>query len=132
MRIARDQELDLVEISPNATPPVCKVMSYSKYKYEQSKKDREQSKKNKNKDIKEIRFKPFIGIGDYNNKLKRIKFFLEDKHKVKVVIRMTGRSSFENADLLMGRILKELEEVSKVESIPKREGRTIIAQFQPI
>ena len=122
----------MVEISPNATPPVCKVMSYSKYKYEQSKKDREQSKKNKNKDIKEIRFKPFIGIGDYNNKLKRIKFFLEDKHKVKVVIRMTGRSSFENADLLMGRILKELEEVSKVESIPKREGRTIIAQFQPI
>ncbi len=132
MKIAREQELDLVEISPNATPPVCKVMSYSKYKYEQSKKDREQSKKNKNKDIKEIRFKPFIGIGDYNNKLKRIKFFLEDKHQVKVVIRMTGRSSFENAEILMERILKELEEVSKVESIPKREGRTIIAQFQPI
>ena len=107
-------------------------MSYSKFKYEQSKKEREQNKKNRNKDIKEIRFKPFIGIGDYNNKLKRIKLFLEEKHKVKVVIRMTGRSSFENADLLMNRILIELQEISKVESVPKREGRTIIALFQPI
>ncbi len=107
-------------------------MSYSKYKYEQSKKEREQNKKNRNKETKEIRFKPFIGIGDYNNKLKRIKSFIEDKHKVKIVIRMTGRSNFENADLLMNRILLELADISKVESTPKREGRTIIALFQPI
>lgn len=107
-------------------------MSFSKYKYEQSKKDRENKQKNKTKDIKEIRFKPFIGIGDYNNKINRIREFLEDKHRVKIVIRMTGRASNENATLLMKRIIVDLENDMKLESEPKLEGRTIISLLQPI
>ncbi len=132
MSLSKSKGLDLIEISPNANPPVCKLMSFSKYKYEQSKKDRENKQKNKTKDIKEIRFKPFIGIGDYNNKINRIREFLEDKHRVKIVIRMTGRASNENATLLMKRIIVDLENDMKLESEPKLEGRTIISLLQPI
>jgi translation initiation factor IF-3 len=132
LSLSKSKGLDLIEISPNANPPVCKLMSFSKYKYEQSKKDRENKQKNKTKDIKEIRFKPFIGIGDYNNKINRIREFLEDKHRVKIVIRMTGRASNENATLLMKRIIVDLENDMKLESEPKLEGRTIISLLQPI
>ncbi len=106
-------------------------MSYSKYKYEQSKKERGLNKKTKNKEIKEIRFKPFIGIGDYNNKVKRIKEFLDEKHRVKVVIRITGRTAFDNADNLMARIVQDTAESGSPEFEPKREGKTILTLLQP-
>ncbi len=129
---AQEKGLDLIEIAPNANPPVCKIMSYSKYKYEQSKKDREANKKNRHKEIKEIRFKPFIGIGDYNNKINKIKEFLGDHHRVKIVIRQTGRGNVENSRILMNRIIESLKDDAKIENIPKQEGRNTIAQVQPI
>lgn len=123
--------MDLIEISPNTKPPVCKIMSFSKFKYDQSKKIREKNK-SKNKDLKEIRFKPFIDIGDYNNKIDKIKKFLKEQRKVKVTIRSKGRSTAENADNLTKRIIEDLKEVAKLEIAPKKEGRTVNMQFKNI
>lgn len=124
-----DKDLDLIEISPNTNPPVCKIMSFSKFKYDQSKKEKNKSK---NKELKEIRFKPFIDIGDYNNKMSKIRKFLREQRKVRVTIRSKGRSTMENANVLAQRIITDLEDIAKLEVEPKKEGRALNMQFKNI
>ena len=123
--------MDLIEISPNVNPPVCKIQSFSKFKYDQSKKEREKNK-TKNKDLKEIIFKPFIDIGDYNNKIVRIRKFLKEQRHVKITIRAKGRSTSKNMNTLIDRIKDDLKDIAKLESEPKIEGRTVNMQFRNI
>ena len=128
IRMARDVGLDLVEISPNASPPVCKIMDFGKFKYETQKKAVEAKKKQKVIEIKEVKFRPNIDVHDYEVKMRNVTRFLEDGDKVKVTLRFRGR---EMAHLDLGRgvlerIAKDVEGLGKVESMPKMEGRQMI------
>jgi translation initiation factor IF-3 len=123
LELAAEKELDLVEVAPNQDPPVCKIMSYSKFKYEESKKTRKGRVKGKVKEEKEMRFPTTIEEGDITHKLKRINEFLEKGHKVKVTIFFKGRTTNEMADNLTKKILTELEETSTIEQSLKKEGR---------
>lgn len=128
LRRAEEAGLDLVEISPNAEPPVCKVMDYGKYKYEQQKKANEARKKQKVVEVKELKFRPAIGDHDYNVKLKAARSFLQDGDKVKVTMRFRGRE-MENKSFafeLINRLKADLADLSKVEMDAKFEGRQMI------
>jgi translation initiation factor IF-3 len=120
--------LDLVEVSPNADIPVCKVLDFGKYKYEQQKKAAEARKKQKTVDIKEIKLRPNIEDHDYGVKLKAAKKFLGNEDKVKVTLRFRGREMAhkEMAAKLLDRMRDDLAELSKVEFAPKMEGRQMI------
>jgi len=125
---AYDAGLDLVEVSPNADPPVCKILDYGKYKYEQQKKANEARKKQKTIDVKEVKIRPGIEDHDYQVKMKNARRFLENGDKVKVTMRFRGRE-MAHQDIGMAvleRMKKELEELSKVELHPKLEGRQMI------
>jgi translation initiation factor IF-3 len=125
LRAAEDAGLDLVEISPNADPPVCKILDYGKYKYEMQKKANEARKKQKIIDIKEIQIRPTIGDHDYEVKLKAAKRFLEGGDKVKVTLRFRGRE-MANTQIglnLLRRFLEDVGALGKVEMEPKMEGR---------
>ena len=125
---AYDAGLDLVEVSPNADPPVCKILDYGKYKYEQQKKANEARKKQKTIDVKEVKIRPGIEDHDYQVKMKNARRFLENGDKVKVTMRFRGRE-MAHQDIGMAvleRMKKELEELSKVELQPKLEGRQMI------
>lgn len=120
--------LDLVEISPNAAPPVCKIMDYGKYKYEQQKKANEARKKQKTIDVKEVKVRPGIEKHDYEVKMRNARRFLEAGDKVKVTMRFRGRE-MAHQDIGMNLLIKmkeELSELSKVELHPKMEGRQMI------
>jgi translation initiation factor IF-3 len=122
---ARKLNLDLVEIVPNAEPPVCKIMDYGKYKYQEQKKAVEAKKKQKIVEIKEIKLRPNIEIHDYNVKLKSSRRFLEEGNKVKVTLRFRGRE-IAHADLglkLMQRFLDDNIDIAKVDQSPQMEGR---------
>ena len=122
--LAKEKELDLVEVAPNQKPPVCKIMSYSKFKYEEKKKARKGKVKGKTKDLKEMRFAPHIGDGDLQHKLNRTKEFLEKGHKVKITIFFKGRRTGpEPGNILVKKILTELEENCTIEQSIKRRGR---------
>lgn len=125
--------LDLVEVSPNADIPVCKVLDYGKYKYEQQKKAAEARKKQKTVDVKEIKVRPTIGEHDYDVKLKAAKKFLGNEDKVKVTLRFRGREMAHKdlASKLLDRIRDDLAEMSKVEFEPKMEGRQMIMILAP-
>ena len=126
--VADEAGLDLVEISPNAEPPVCKVMDYGKYKYEMQKKANEARKKQKVVEIKELKFRPMIGDHDYMVKIKAAKGFLEEGDKVKVTMRFRGRE-LENKAIafeLINRIKADLTGLCKVEMDAKFEGRQMI------
>lgn len=128
LRLADEAGLDLVEISPAADPPVCKVMDYGKYKYEMQKKANEARKKQKVIEIKELKFRPMIGDHDYQVKIKSARSFLTEGDKVKVTMRFRGRE-MENKTIaynLMNRIKSDLAELSKVEMEPKFEGRQMM------
>jgi translation initiation factor IF-3 len=128
LRLAEEAGLDLVEISPAADPPVCKVMDYGKYKYEMQKKANEARKKQKIVEVKELKFRPMIGDHDYQVKIRSARSFLTDGDKVKVTMRFRGRE-MENKTLaydLMNRIKRDLVDLSKVELEPKFEGRQMI------
>ena len=125
--------LDLVEVASNMTPPVCRIMDYSRYKYEQKKKQKLSKKKQHVTHIKEVRFKPKIEEHDYSVKLKHIKEFLEQKDKVRISLRFRGR---ENAhkDLgmdLLNRIAADLAALGEPESRPKTMGRTMVMTIAP-
>ncbi len=128
LALAEDSGLDLVEISPNAEPPVCKVLDYGKFKYEQQKKAAEARKKQKVIEIKEIKLRPMVGDHDFNIKMKNAKAFLEDGDKVKITLRFRGREvSHQNiAQEVLARVRQELDSVGKVESEPSFEGRQIV------
>lgn len=130
---ARELGLDLVEVSPNADPPVCKILNYGKFKYEQQKKKAEAKKKQKIIEIKEVQFRPMIDEGDFSTKCRAIKRFIEEGNKVKVLMRFRGRELSHNEigmEVLM-QIKKMFEETAKAENIPKLEGRQMVMILAP-
>ncbi len=126
--------VDLVEISPTAKPPVCRVMDYGKFLYEKSKQQKEQRKKQKQIQVKEIKFRPGTDEGDYQVKLRNLKRFLEGGDKVKVTLRFRGRE-MAHQDLgieLLNRVKGDLEELALVESFPRKaEGRQMVMVLAP-
>ncbi len=133
LAMAEEVGLDLVEISPNATPPVCKIMDVGKFKYESQKKAAEARKKQKIIEIKEVKFRPNIDTHDYDVKMRSVNRFLEEGDKVKVTLRFRGRemAHMELGRQLLERIAGEIEPVAKVESMPKVEGRQMIMVVAP-
>jgi len=125
--------MDLVEISPNAEPPVCKVMDYGKYQFEQNKKLQAAKKKQKQIQIKEIKFRPGTEEGDYQVKLRNLTKFLEEGNKTKITVRFRGReiAHREIGMQLLKRVEKDLEELAAVEQFPKFEGRQMIMVMAP-
>ncbi|MDO4642005.1 MAG: translation initiation factor IF-3 [Neisseria sp.] len=133
LAMAEEQDIDLVEISPTAKPPVCKLMDFGKYKYEQSKKRDEAKKKQKQVQIKEIKFRPGTDEGDYQIKMRNINRFLADGDKVKVTLRFRGREMAhqEFGAQLLERVKEDLADVSSIESFPKMEGRQMVMMIAP-
>ncbi len=130
VKIAEERELDLIEVAPNANPPVAKIMSWSKFKYDQEKKRKES--KGKSIDQKEMWFKVFIEKGDLDHKLKRVREFLKKKHPVKLTIRPKGRVSKDNITSLMDRILEDLGDEVVYDNRPKYEGRNYAIIVRPV
>ena len=133
MAIAEEAGLDLVEVSPNANPPVCKVLDLGKFKYEAQKKANEAKKKQKVIEVKEIKMRPNIDTHDYNVKLRAMQKFFDNGDKVKVTLRFRGREMAHQQlgrDLLL-RVKDDSEEFAKVESEPKMEGRQMIMVLGP-
>ena len=132
--MATDAGLDLVEISPNSSPPVCKIMDFGKYKYEQQKKEAEARKKQKTIEVKEIKFRPNTDTHDYEIKMRSVKKFLENGDKVKVTLRFRGRemAHVELGQNLLERVVEDIAELGKVDEIPKVEGRQMVMVINPI
>ena len=133
MMMAAEVGLDLVEISPNAVPPVCKIMDLGKFKYEQQKRDTEARKKQKTIDVKEIKFRPGTDTHDYDVKMRNVMKFLDDGDKVKVTLRFRGRERAhkEIGAQLLRRVESDVSEIGKVESMPKMEGRQMVMMISP-
>jgi len=134
MDIAMDAGLDLVEIQPNANPPVCKILDYGRYKYQAQKKAAEARKKQKTVEIKEIKMRPNIDTHDYEVKMKNMLRFFNDGDKVKVTLRFRGRE-MAHQDLgmnLLNKVREETNEIAKVESAPKLEGRQMVMVLAPL
>lgn len=131
--MAYDQELDLVEITPNADPPVCRIIDYQKFLYQQRKKQKEIKAKAAKVVVKEIRFGPNTDDHDFNFKLKHAENFLKEGSKVKAFVFFKGRSILfkEQGEILLLRFAQELEEVGKVEQLPKLEGKRMIMFIAP-
>ncbi|MEE9339689.1 MAG: translation initiation factor IF-3 [Methylococcaceae bacterium] len=132
-QLAYDANMDLVEISPNADPPVCKVMDYGKYQFEQNKKLQASKKKQKQVQIKEIKFRPGTEEGDYQVKLRNLNKFLEEGNKTKITVRFRGREMAhrEIGLELLKRVEKDLDELANVEQFPKVEGRQMVMVMAP-
>ncbi|GLK63934.1 translation initiation factor IF-3 [Paracoccus kondratievae] len=133
LELAQEAGLDLVEISPNATPPVCKIMDLGKFKYEQQKREAEARKKQKTIDIKEIKFRPGTDTHDYDVKMRSVMKFLAEGDKVKITLRFRGREmAHQQIGLeLLNRIAAHVGEAGKVESMPKLEGRQMVMMISP-
>jgi len=133
LRIAEEAGLDLVEIAPQADPPVCRIMDYGKFRFEISKKQQAAKKKQKQIQVKEIKFRPGTGEGDYQIKLKNLIRFLSDGDKAKVTVRFRGREMAhrELGMELLKRVEKDLEEYAVVEQHPKLEGRQMVMVLAP-
>ena len=132
--MAEDVGLDLVEISPNANPPVCKIMDFGKYKYEQQKRESEARKKQKIIEVKEIKFRPGTDIHDYDVKMKSVHKFLGNGDKVKITMRFRGREMAhqELGRELLERVAEDVKDYGKVENIPKLEGRQMTMMIGPL
>ena len=133
MDLARQQGVDLVEISPNAQPPVCRIIDYSKFLYQQKKHQKEMKQKQVKVEVKEIRFGPQTDEHDYAFKLKHAKEFLEDGNKVRAYVFFRGRSILfkEQGEVLLLRFANDLEEFGKVEQLPKLEGKKMFLYMAP-
>ena len=133
LQLAADQKLDLVEVSPNADPPVCRVMDFGKFAFEQNKKSQSSRRKQKQVQLKEVKFRPGTDVGDYNVKLRNLTRFLTNGDKAKVTLRFRGRE-MAHQDLgakLLARIRDDLEELANVEQMPQLEGRQMIMVLAP-
>ncbi|CAG0910772.1 unnamed protein product, partial [Cyprideis torosa] len=133
LALAKESSLDLVEIVPNATPPVCRIMDHGKFRFEENKKQQQSRKRQKQIQVKEVKFRPTTDIGDYNVKMRSLKRFLEEGNKGKVTIRYRGRELAHKelgADLLK-RVETDLGELAVVEQRPKMEGRQMIMIVAP-
>lgn len=133
LEMAAEVSLDLVEISPNADPPVCKILDYGKYKYEAQKKKNEAKKKQKTIDVKEIKLRPNIDDHDYDVKMRNMKRFLGDGDKVKVTLRFRGREMAhqELGVNVLNRVKGDVHEIAKVEQEAKMEGRQMVMVMAP-
>ena len=133
MQLAEQAGLDLVEISPNAAPPVCKIMDFGKFKYEQQKRESEARKKQKTIEVKEVKFRPNTDTHDYDGKMRNVVKFLENGDKVKVTLRFRGREmAHQNLGRdLLERVAADIEEIGKVENMPKMEGRQMVMMIGP-
>ncbi len=132
-KLALEAELDLVEISPNASPPVCRIMNYGKFLFEKNKKRQVAKKNQKQIQVKEIKFRPGTDIGDYQVKLRNLTRFLEEGDKTKITVRFRGRE-MAHQDLgmqLLKRVENDLAEISIVEQFPKKEGRQMVMVLTP-
>jgi len=133
LEIAEEAGLDLVEVSPQVSPPVCKVLDYGKYKYEQQKKANEARKKQKTIEVKEIKMRPGIDEHDYQVKMKAVRKFIENGDKVKMTIRFRGRE-MAHQDLglkVLTRVREEMDEMIKIEQMPRTEGRLMVMVIAP-
>src|SRR4029077_2503273 len=133
IRMAQEQALDLVEISPQADPPVCKIIDYNKFLYEKKKKDKEMKAKSKVSEVKEIRVTPNTDDHDFDFKSKHAENFLKDGNKVKAYVQFKGRAiQFQDrGQLLLLKFAERLAEIGVLESMPKMEGRRMLAMFAP-
>ena len=134
IQLAKNESLDLIEISPNANPPVCKIMDIGKYKYDLQKKANQAKKKQKIVSLKEIKLRPGTETHDYNFKIKNAKKFIAKGDKVKFTVKFKGREMqhSELGNQLMKKIIEETKDIAKVESQPKLEGRQMVMIIQPI
>jgi len=133
IELAYEAGLDLVEVSPNASPPVCKILDYGKFKYEAQKKANEARKKQKVIEVKEIKMRPGIDDHDYQVKMRNVRKFLDNGDKVKMTIRFRGRE-MAHQDLgikILDRVREEIDEIAKVEQFPKTEGRLMTMVVAP-
>ena len=133
LSLAKELELDLVEISPNADPPVCRIIEYKKFLYDQKKKQKEMKAKQQKVVVKEIRFGPNTDDHDFNFKLKHAKKFLEEGSKLKAYVFFRGRTIVfkERGEILLLKFAQELEEYGTVEQLPKLEGKRMTVLFNP-
>jgi translation initiation factor IF-3 len=131
--LADERGLDLVEVSPNASPPVCKILDYGKLKYQEQKKASEARKKQKTVDVKEIKMRPNIDKHDYQVKMRSVTKFVEEGDKVKVTLRFRGREMAhqELGMQLLNRVRADMDEIAKVEALPALEGRQMIMVLAP-
>ncbi|NLY26642.1 MAG: translation initiation factor IF-3 [Alcaligenaceae bacterium] len=130
---AEDNDVDLVEIAPNATPPVCRLMDYGKFKYQEQKRQQEARAKQKVIQVKEVKFRPGTDEGDYQVKLRNLRRFIEDGDKAKVTLRFRGREMAhqELGMRVLERVRDDLEELCQVEAMPKLEGRQMVMVLAP-
>ncbi len=133
MEMAEQAGLDLVEISPNAAPPVCKIMDFGKFKYETQKREAEARKKQKIIEVKEVKFRPNTDIHDYEVKMRNVFKFLENGDKVKITLRFRGREmAHQNLGReLLERVAEDVKEIGKVENMPRMEGRQMVMMIGP-
>lgn len=133
LEIAKDEGLDLVEVSPNVQPPVCRIMDFGKFLFEQNKKSQSAKRKQKQVHVKEIKFRPGTDEGDYKIKLRKLSEFLQDGDKTKVTLRFRGREMAhkELGAQLLARVRDDLEELAVVEQMPQLEGRQMIMVLAP-
>lgn len=131
---ARQQQKDLVEIAPNAKPPVCKIIDFHKFRYQQEKKQAAGRKKPKGSETKEVRFSPFIAKNDYQTRIKRAEGFLKKGHKVKLTVRFKGRqmSRKQFGYELLEKVVKDLRAIAKVEQGPKMQGYLLSSFLNPL
>ena len=133
LNIARGLELDLVEVAANANPPVCRIMDYGKYKYEAAQRAKESRKKASNVSLKEMKYRPKIGQGDFDTKTGKVDKFLAEGHKVKITIMFRGREVFhpELGREILERVANTVSDVGKVDQFPKLDGRNMTMVLSP-
>jgi translation initiation factor IF-3 len=133
LAMAQEAGLDLVEIQPNGDPPVCRIMDFGKFKFEQQKKAHAARKKTKQVEIKELKFRPTTDVGDYAIKLRNLRRFLEEGDKVKITIRFRGRemAHMELGDAMVKKIAADIAEEAVIEQYPRMEGRLMVMMFAP-
>lgn len=133
LKIAQDQQLDLVEISPGANPPVCKVIDYNKFLYDEKKKKKEMKAKSKTSEVKEVRFTPNTDDHDFEFKCKHAEKFLQEGNKVKAHVQFKGRAIMfkERGELLLLKFADRLKDVGVLEGLPKMEGKRMLVMFAP-
>lgn len=133
LKMAKEQGMDLVEISPNAKPPVCRIIDYNKFLYEKKRKDKEIKAKSAKSEVKEIRFTPNTDDHDLEFKVKHAEKFLRDGNKVKAYVQFRGRAILfkDRGELLLLKFAESLSEVGQLENMPKMEGKRMLAMFAP-
>jgi translation initiation factor IF-3 len=133
LHLAREADLDLVEVAPMASPPVCKILDYGKWKYEAAQRDKESRRKATNVQIKEMKYRPKIGGGDFDTKTRKVAHFLDQGHKVKITIMFRGREMAhpELGKRILDQIAEQLTPGAKVEAAPKLDGRNMVMVLAP-